>query len=233
MVKDLAKEDCGLNSCNCRTDDELTDILRAALGTKMTELNYLDDDDSVELAFKSLAQESDDLLEARLQHGTMPDLSDMAGWEYDGWSTLKISKHLKMQKFRKGFLRLDDDSYVGYNSRMVTNDINEGWIYQLDKDGKAKRWRIFDVVPSNRSPENNLYPNSLLFDYRTGKNLPIIEETVRDFVVEIMPGNSRLLLGKMYNKLGKRFVFPNYFLLKRAERISAELEKRLRDQYFG
>lgn len=232
MAEDLAKEECELNSCSCRTDDDLTEILRAALGTEMTELTYFEEDDALDLVFKSLAHENDDMLEALLQQGTMPDPDEMAGWEYDGWSTLKISRYLKMQKFRKGFLKLDDDYYVGYNSRMVTNGINEGWIYQLGKDGKAKRWRIFDVMPANSDAENNLYPNSLLFDYRTGRNLPVVEETVRDFVVEVRPGDSRLLLGKMYNKFGKRFVFPNYFLLKRAERISSELEKRLRSQYF-
>jgi hypothetical protein len=205
-----------------------TDLAKADSEDILEFLYDIDED----VLFKFLAQQGDDFLESLLQSGTMPDLDALVGHEYDGWSTLPVTKHLKMQKFRKGFLKLDEDFYVGYNSRMVTNDINEGWIYQLDKDGKAKRWRIFDVMPANTNPENNLYPNSLLFDYRTGRNLPILEETVRDFVVEVRPGDPTVLLGKMYNKFGKRFVFPNYFILKRAERISSELEKRLRSQYF-
>ncbi len=206
--------------------------------------------------FEKLCCASDDELEAIMQNGHMPNPDRLVGWEYDGWSTLPITKHLNMQKFRKGFIKVDNApegrQIKGYNSRMQTNGLNDLWLYQLKKEG-SQIFRFFDVYPASEDPKANLYSNALLFNYNVGKN-KLMEEPVKDYIVEATPNNSDVLIGKLYvllddlvdnvfgklklDKLkgkinGKKHLGPNYFILRKAERISSALEQEIKEKHFG
>lgn len=191
--------------------------------------------------FEQLACKPNEELEAIMRRGKMPDMGALAGWEYDGWNAFFLPKLAGMQKFRKGFLRMPDKSIKGYNSIMKAGALNDLWVYKLSSNGTINKW-FFEVYPAREDRKANLYPNALLFNYHTGKN-NLVEESIRDYVVQAEPGNNEVLLGKMYFLLddivegmarGKaaikagKHIGGAYFMLKKAERISSALENEIK-----
>lgn len=191
--------------------------------------------------FETLACKCDNELEAIMRGGKMPDMDALAGREYDGWNAFFLPKLAGMQKFRKGFLKMPDESIKGYNSIMKAGALNDLWVYKLNSKGTINKW-FFEVYPAREDRKANIYPNALLLNYHTGKN-NLVEESIRDYVVQAEPGSNEVLLGKMYFLLDDiveaitcgrapinsgKHIGGVYFMLRRAERISSALESEIK-----
>lgn len=131
-----------------------------------------------------------DELEEAMREYAGPDPGLLAGFEWDGWTNLK----LPWSKFRKGFLKLSDGKVIGYNSRMRSNSFNDPWIYLPEKEP----FGFFEVYPAKDDPKANIYPNATLINYHTGRN-DLITESTKDYLVVLdNPKDQNMLLGKMH-----------------------------------
>lgn|SRR3989338_6160657 len=162
----------------------------------------------------------DDTLEAILKNGVMPEPGVLAGKEYHGYSTWWVTQPLKMVKFIKGFVRLDQ-SLVGrenpgvgvYNVQTETNELSGPWIPKRGKDGQRVHFGYGDVYAAEEDLYDNLYKNSLLIHY--GLNPANSKHPVRnfrDYIVCAVGDNSSVLVGKSYTVLGPEKVIPVQFM---------------------
>lgn len=139
--------------------------------------------------FAELCHSHKDTLEEAMRNNEGPDPKLLAGYEWDGWTNLKIP----WSKFRKGFLEING-KVIGYNSRMQSNEFNDSWLYMPGKEP----FGFFEVYPAKDDPKANIYPDSTLITYRTRKN-DLVTEATKDYVVELAsPKDQTILLGKMH-----------------------------------
>lgn len=200
----------------------------------------------VKTLFEELATANEEMLKKCLMEGKRPSLEDIAGFEFDGisWDLQKFNKEIliklglnklppfNMVKFRKGFVTLEKynpkERIGGYNVQIQPSGLTDSWIYKLQRNGKPKRWRFFEAYPASENPLCNLHPHALLFDYGINKNIPVVEENVRDYVVEVGPG---ILLGVMFHVFEKNHMFKNYFVLRQAEDIHPKIQDEMRRKF--
>jgi hypothetical protein len=155
-------------------------------------------------------------LEEVFLRGTMPDLAGLAGWEFRGLNSPSWFKYLGIKKFVKGFWRDEAGVTWGYNYPVEQNRIDAGW-FGTPSVAAPRRWGFYKVEPVEPTARDNTYLHSLLLDYGKGRN-PRIDPSagLRDYVVQVDPGNPDLLLGKAFYALGPlRLPTFSFFILER------------------
>jgi len=174
------------------------------------------------MTYIELALSSNEKLEAIMNSGTMPDVRDLAGWEFKGYNTFDLTGILGFRKFKKGFiadteLKSPTDRIKGYNLKVVQNGIIEDWI-----DTGAPRYAFYEVYPAKDDPVDNKYPNALLINYGASDKNPIYDPArfLRDYLVQVYPDNKDLFLGKAYVALGSARIFVSFFILERNNKNS-------------
>lgn len=180
--------------------------------------------------FESLAKADKKTLDDVMKNGTMPDLESMAGWEFDGYNLTFMATILGIRKFRKGFYKAKEkklswdrsffiDSYKGYNVKMKQNKFEQPWEY---KNGKPERFGWFDIITNYTFCKDwMLHSNAVLLHYGKDKRNTLFEgKMLRDFLVQVNKDNKDLYLGKAYNAVGRNWIMPSYFIIRRAERAT-------------
>lgn len=154
-------------------------------------------------------------LERVFQRGVMPELDDLVGWEFRGinhlpLNALPIANLLGIKKFVKGFFRTEDGRVMGYNSPVENNVLDGRWHVG------AKRFGFYEVAPVDPTASDNKYLHAVLLDYGKGRN-PAYDPSrvLRDYLVQVDPGNPDLFLGKAYAALGPLRIPTNFFILER------------------
>jgi hypothetical protein len=164
--------------------------------------------------YDSLASSTDETLEQALVDGTQPDLETIAGHEYRGWNTPFFAATAGILRFKKGFFKDPSagGAVRGYNKDIVAGGgLMDPWT-EKGKDGKAKPFGFYEIVPQTSGP----YPNSVLLNYDCPRNFPLDPtKLLRDYVVQVNPDNPHLLLGKAYLALPGKWPTVSYFILER------------------
>ena len=174
--------------------------------------------------FEDICRERDSKLEELVLRGVMPDIAQIAGWEFKGRNTSMTSKLLNIRRFIKGFCAISQETQPpemidGYNL----------WVWQerglkspwrpMTKSGKPWRHGFFKVHPVEPDQIDNKYPNALLIDYSLAKN-PFYHPgaVLRDYFVQVYKNNPDLYIGKAYAALGSLRILGGYFVIERANR---------------
>ena len=149
--------------------------------------------------------------------GVQPQLDDLVGWEFRGINRLPlnqipIARAVGIKKFVKGFYRDDATGRVlGYNSAVKMNALADEWVVS------ATRYGFYEVAPVDPTARDNTYLHAVLLDYGKGGNRAFDPtRNLRDYVVQVEPGNPDLLLGLAFYALGPARIGPtNFFILER------------------
>ncbi len=165
----------------------------------------------IEHTFESLVGAADSKLEALLREGRRPLPEGLDGEVFDGYNLTPMADRLGICKFRKGFY-LEDGGLKGYNIRVKQNAFEDPWQYPA---GLPERFGWYDVLPAEELYPDLAaqYPGALVLRYDE-HNAVMEGKMLRDLIVEVGDG---LLLGKAFNKVGEKLLFPSYFVLRRAE----------------
>jgi hypothetical protein len=170
----------------------------------------------------ALAHAGRDGLERAMLRGEPPALADLVGWEFRGLNTGVHARPLGIRKFIKGFYRRDGEGF-GYNLPAVQNRVPEPWRAKPN-DASPRRFGFYRVAPVDPTARDNAYLNAVLLDYgRGGNQLVDPMRTLRDYVVQVAPGDPDLLLGKAYVALGPARIPVGYFVLERHRPAPVEL----------
>ena len=164
-----------------------------------------------ELDGLSLAQ-----LEQVFLRGATPDPAALVGWEFRGLNTPSYMRFLGIRKFVKGFYRTDDGAVWGYNCPVEQNPVDAGW-FTLPSVDRPKRFGFYRVDRVDPTARDNRYLHALLLDYGKGHN-PRLDASagLRDYLVQVDPGEPDLLLGKAYYAVGPlRVPTASFFILER------------------
>jgi hypothetical protein len=161
-------------------------------------------------------------LEAIMRAGTAPPFEDLAGWEFNGVNVGVLPGLLGIRKFRKGFYagpaRVPQGPapfLQGYNIPVRQNGVGAPHLAK-PSDEAPKRFGFYRVYSAAENPRFRHYPRALLLDYGLGGNGFTPEALLRDYLVQVHPGSSDLLLGHAYLALGPLAVPVSFFLLERA-----------------
>ncbi|MEM9071344.1 MAG: hypothetical protein AAGE52_22755 [Myxococcota bacterium] len=152
-------------------------------------------------------------LERVMREGATPQGENLVDSEFRGYNPPLFARVLGFQKFIKGFFR-DDRGVAGYNL-----------FVEAPRGGPARAWEpkkgsgrhgFYDVVPVRSGGRYGDFPNAVLLNYGSGRNSALNPEArIRDFLVQVDPGNPGLYLGKAFLDLGLTRVFSNFFVLER------------------
>jgi len=166
--------------------------------------------------YTALCNASDEDLEKVMWMGVMPNLENLAGWEFKGWNTTDMAYLIFNKKFKKGFYKKTGDEVGGYNVQVVQNQLGEPWIDRL-KGTDAMRHSYFDVYPVRLDELDHRYPNALLLNYGTSDRNFVGNPSrfLRDYVVQVYEDNPDLYLGKAYAAMGPFRLFQGYFPLEK------------------
>lgn len=163
-------------------------------------------------------------LDRQFINGSMPDLDDLAGWEFRGINRMPLNpvpfaQLVGIKKFLKGFFRAEDGRTMGYNSPVGRNALDGRW------NIAAKRFGFYEVAPVDPTARDNYYLHAVLLDYGKGGNKPLdITGGLRDYVVQL---DTDLFLGKAYYALGPaRIGALNFFILERHRTGLTDYAKR-------
>lgn len=160
-------------------------------------------------------------LEKIFQDGIRPDFERLVGFEFKGFNTPFIAKVIGIQKFKKGFFhRKEAGSKVrfGYNIPVRQNGPDAPWTCK-PSDEKPKWFGFYRVRSGEEAGGRSPKKESLFLDYGSGGN-PALDPSrfLRDFLVQVSPGNFDVYLGKAFIALGPAWVFPSFFVLERDRR---------------
>jgi hypothetical protein len=164
------------------------------------------------------------VLESIMVQGATPKFEELAGWEFDGWNVGLVAGGFGFnRKFRKGFYEgpprgQGPEPFIqGYNIPMH-QDGAEKPHRAVPSDENPKRFGFYRVFAASQSPRFNRYPGALLLDYGLGGNGFSAPSVLRDYLVQVHPGNGDLLLGKAYVALGPISFVGGFFVLNRARK---------------
>lgn len=167
--------------------------------------------------FDSLRSASNRELEQVMRGGAAPALASLAGWEFRGFNTSPVAELIRSRKFKKGFEEVPGDPrrLMGYNVTVHQNGRHGPWLPVLRR-GEPQRGFPFAVLAC---PAGDRYPDGLLLDYALPGKLPRDPSyLLRDYMVQVSPGNPDLLLGKAYGAVGPLLIFVSYFVAERYNR---------------
>jgi hypothetical protein len=153
-------------------------------------------------------------LETRFLQGRTPQPGDLTGWEFRGINTPAWARAAGIQKFIKGFFSTSSGQLMGYNSPVVQGPLNDHW--QVRPSAAAPtRFGFYTVDAVDATARDNAYLHAVLLNYGRGGNARFDPTAgLRDYLVQVDPGNPDLYLGKAYYALGPR-VATNFFILER------------------
>jgi hypothetical protein len=159
-------------------------------------------------------------LERVFVRGATPDLGALVGWEFRGinhlpLNALPIAQAVGIKKFVKGFFRAEDGRVMGYNIPVARNVLDGRW-HLKPSDREPKRFGFYQVAPVDPTAYDNTYLHAVLLDYSKGGNARLdVTNGLRDYVVQVDPGNPDLFLGKAYYAIGPLRIATNFFILER------------------
>jgi hypothetical protein len=158
-------------------------------------------------------------LETIFVRGTTPDLDDLVDWQFRGVNAPDWARLAGIKKFVKGFYRDDARAGVyGYNCPVVQDGLARPWT-TLPDDNAPKRFGFYRVAAVDPSSRDNAYLHAVLLDYGKGGNkLWDPSRGLRDYLVQIDPGDRDRYLGKAYYALGPLRVATSFFILERHRR---------------
>jgi len=167
------------------------------------------------IRYEGLARSSNHVLAAIFDSGVEPSLDALEGYEWRGYNIALLVRLLGIQKFIKGFFRLDG-LIEGYNIPVQQNGLNGPWIHQPSVEN-PKRYAFYVVTHVDTTSPDNLYPQALFLNYGASPRNPrrAVERLLRDYLVQPDPQNPDLLLGKAYFAFGRWRVFSNFFVIER------------------
>jgi len=173
-----------------------------------------------------LASRSRAALETTFLRGHMPDLDALVGWEFRGINAPEWARLLGIKKFVKGFIRHDDGHTTGYNCPVVQDGLARPW-RTLPDDDAPKRFGFYRVAAVDPSSRDNAYLHAALLDYAKGGNKPWDPSRgLRDYLIQVEPGNPDLYLGKAYYALGPLRIATSFFVLERFRRGLGDYARR-------
>ncbi len=159
--------------------------------------------------FLELARRPRGELEEALLRGHMPELAQLAGWEFRGMNTPRWARAARIRKFVKGFERREGGQVFGYNRPARQDRDDQPW----QVTGAPFGW--FRVGPVDATDRDNAYLHAALLDYGHGGNrLWDPSRGLRDYLVQTDDGDG-LYLGKAYYALGPARVGVSFFVLER------------------
>lgn len=169
-----------------------------------------DDGGAPSARFLELARRPRRELEDALLRGATPDLDRLIGWELRGMNTPRWARAARIRKFVKGFEERGVGQIFGFN-RSVRQDADEApWLVT----GKPFGW--FRVGPVDPTDRDNAYLHAVLLDYGRGGNRPWDPgRGLRDYLVQVDPGDPDLYLGKAYFAIGPARLGVSFFVLER------------------
>ena len=176
--------------------------------------------------FESVAQADRKTLEHILRTGTAPDMEQMVGHIYRGYTQQRLAATLTAQKYKKGFYKKDGEIF-GYNELVVQDKKGyQGEWKNIMKKGRPIQIGYFRTsLVKDEPPEklNKPYMHLGYWDYNISmnkavQNLPF--RVIRDFAVLPNEGDHSVILCKAYLKVatGIHF-FTTYFMLGHPEEI--------------
>ncbi len=166
------------------------------------------------VSYEDLAQFPVSELNKVMANGATPLTEELAGYEFRGFNPPAHMKALGIQKFIKGFFQ-DAKGLGGYNTFVQSprSGLKGPW------ESKGKRHGFYDVLPISRGARYDEFTNAVLLDYGSGRNASLDPESaIRDYLVQVDPGNPELYLGKAYLDLGAFRFFSNFFIIERFRR---------------
>ncbi|MBM4245165.1 MAG: hypothetical protein FJ148_15340 [Deltaproteobacteria bacterium] len=174
------------------------------------------------MTFEELTRYGNAELDEVHRAGRAPLLADLAGREYCGWNRPAHFSLIGIRKFVKGFFVPEQtdperaDEIEGFNIPAIQNGLDGEWLAKHDDD-RPKRFGFYITRPLRPGERGGRFENSLLLDYAASRRNATLDPSrfIRDFVVQVRPGDDRLLLGKAMLALAPgRLVFSNFFLLR-------------------
>ncbi len=174
------------------------------------------------MTFEQLARCSNAELDVIHRAGGMPRVADLAGREYCGWNRPAHFSLIGIRKFVKGFFVPAGtepgraDAIEGFNIPAIQNGFDGEWLAKRDDD-RPKRFGLYTVRPVRPGERGGRFENALLLDYAASTRNAALDPSrvIRDFVVQVTPGDDELLLGKaMLALVPGALVFSNFFLLR-------------------
>ena len=172
--------------------------------------------------FYELGRMSGNELETVFLRGTLPKLDQLAGWEFRGMNHPAWAKLAGIKKFMKGFY-WEGDELFGYNCPVAQDGIEMPW-RSKPLGQEPKRFGFYRVAKVDPCAKDNAYLHSVLLNYGEGGNKAFDPSSgLRDYVVQVDPGNEDLYLGKAYYALGPLRVRSNFFLLERERKVDGPI----------
>ncbi len=157
---------------------------------------------------------------AIMAEGTAPPFDDLAGWEFNGLNIGLGPGLIGIRKFRKGFYRgaprgAGPEPFIqGYNIPVKQNGAGNVHIAK-PSDATPKRFGFYRVFEAAKDVRFNRWPGALLLNYGMGGNGFRIEGLLRDYLVQVVPGQSDVLLGYAVFALGPLTIPGGFFVLDR------------------
>jgi len=178
-------------------------------------------------SYDELCQKKDRELEDIFQQGKTPDFKSLLGSEFRGFNVPIITKILGMQKFKKGFFtgpgqKPEGAEVMGFNVLISQKADKDKWV-ALPSEEAPKRYGFYRVYKVNQQERDNKYPNALLLNYGISRNGIHPARLLRDYLVQVDPGNPDLYLGRAYFAIGPLRLFPSFFVLERYNPIKGEI----------
>lgn len=158
-------------------------------------------------------------LEAILRYGERPDFAALDGWIFRGTNLVPPGSWL-FPKFAKGFFtetRNGKTRTMGYNVPCARGPLDEPWKL-LPDPARMKPFGFYEVRPVELGERIGYYPGTLLLDYGKGQNGLDPSRQLRDYLVQVEPGNKDLYLGRAFFSLGPVWADAGYFALERLQK---------------
>jgi hypothetical protein len=167
-------------------------------------------DDLPSARYLALGRRSPRELNDVFLRGSMPDLDALVGFEFRGMNVGNLPRLARIKKFVKGFERKGGDKVYGYNRPVQQNRDDAPW------HPGERRFGWYRVAPVDPTARDNAYLHAALLDYGRGEN-PLWDPSrgLRDYLVQVEPGDRDLYLGKAFYAVGPARMPLSFFVLER------------------
>ncbi|MEI8256408.1 MAG: hypothetical protein WCJ30_12110 [Deltaproteobacteria bacterium] len=152
--------------------------------------------------------------------GVAPPFDDLVGSEFNGLNIGLGAGLLGIRKFRKGFYRGaprgdgPEPFIQGYNIPAKQNGAGNVHIAK-PSDAQPKRFGFYRCFEAAKDTRFNRWPRAMLLNYGMGGNGFRVEALLRDYLVQVVPGDSDVLLGYAVFALGPLKIPGGFFVLDR------------------